>query len=407
MKPDQDQTPIIRQTPVLITSAVLIGLGGIVFVTQAMGAHPERVWMAYLINFLLWSAISQGGLLFSAVMHITRARWSASMAGVAEAFSAFFPISLILFLVLLLGKTYLFPWIGQDLHGKEVWLNTGFLFTRDALGLLVLYALGGAYLYYALGFKLSDHPPDNGLRRWFYRVWNRHEPDMEKRSARMTFFSILYILAFVVVLSLIGYDWVMAADPHWYSTLFGAYTFVKAFYVGLGGIIILASFLKLKSPSAVPLADAHFHDVGKLFLGFCLVWADFFYCQFLVIWYGNIPEESAYIIERTLRDPYRVVAWTVFAISFLLPFFILLNRRIKMMPRAMTLLCTVVIAGIWLEHLLLLAPALQPHAESVSVGLTEAAVTLGFFGLMLAAVTLFLNRFPELVMTGSRSVMED
>ena len=101
----------------------------------------------------------------------------------------------------------------------------------------------------------------------------------------MTFFCILYILAFVSVLSLIGYDLVMATDPHWYSTLFGGYTFVKAFYVGLGGIIILASFLKLKSPSAVPLADSHFHDVGKLFFGFCLVWADFFYCQFLVIWY--------------------------------------------------------------------------------------------------------------------------
>jgi len=80
------------------------------------------------------------------------------MAGVAEAFSAFFPVSFLLFLVLAIGKTHIFPWIGQDLHGKEVWLNTGFLLTRDALGLLVLYVLGGAWLV-------------SLARRIFWQLW--------------------------------------------------------------------------------------------------------------------------------------------------------------------------------------------------------------------------------------------
>jgi len=65
-------------------------------------------------------------------------------------------------------------------------------------------------------------------------------------------------------------------DPHWISTLFGAYNFVKAFYLGLGGLIILASFLSIKKGKASGLTESHFHDIGKLFFAFCLLWADFF-----------------------------------------------------------------------------------------------------------------------------------
>ncbi len=115
----------------------------------------------------------------------------------------------------------------------------------------------------------------------------------------MTVYGNLYILAFALVLSLIGFDLVMSMDPHWYSTLFGAYTFVKAFYVGLGAVIILASLLHLHPKVDFLLPPSSFHDIGKLFFAFCMLWGDFFYVQLVVIWYGNIPEETAYMIQRT------------------------------------------------------------------------------------------------------------
>jgi hypothetical protein len=213
----------------------------------------------------------------------------------------------------------------------------------------------------------------------------------------MTVFGILYILAFAIILSLIGYDLVMGADPHWYSTLFGAYTFVKAFYVGLGGLIILASFLHLNPDVGFKLKPAQFHDVGKLFFAFCLVWADFFYCQLVVIWYGNISEETAYVIERTMGGPWRPLAWFVFIICFILPFIILLNKKVKTKPQFMSILCAVVIMGIWLEHLLLLGPALNHHASSLPLGLADGLIFLGFLSLIALAVMYFLNLFPELL----------
>ena len=123
----------------------------------------------------------------------------------------------------------------------------------------------------------------------------------------MTIWGGFYILAFALVLSLIGYDLVMSMDPHWISTLFGAYHFVKAFFVGLGALIILAAFVRIRNGDASGLEKAHFHDIGKLFFAFCLLWADFFYVQLMVIYYGNIPEETHYVIIRTMLDRKSVV----------------------------------------------------------------------------------------------------
>ncbi len=385
-----------KKLGLLIAALVVVGFGAFVF--NIASGHPERAWQAYLINFLLWSAIAQGGLLFSTIMTTTRARWSGPLSGVSAAFAGFFPISFILFLGLFLGARYVFPWShGHDLHGKEIWLNLPFLFTRDCIGLLMLYGLGFVYLFYALQLKIEPTDASGFMRSVFDRLRGEQAPDMEQVQKRMNLFSILYMLAFTLVLSLIGYDLVMAADPHWISTLFGAYTFVKAIYVGLGGLIILAAVLHLSPGSAFRLPASNFHDIGKLFFAFCLMWADFFYVQLVVIWYGNIPEETAYVIERLMVMPWRNLAVVVFAVCFVLPFFILLNRKVKMMPGFMIAICSVTIVGIWFEHVLLLGPALTHSSEGLPLGFSDILISLGFFGLMLSAVVVAFKQFPELV----------
>ena len=365
----------------LFLALVFVGLGAFLF--QVLGQHPEKAWQAYLVNFILWSAIAQGGLLFSVVLHVTKARWGRPLQGLSEAFAAFFPISFVLFLLLFPGRAYIFPWLDGDLHGKEEWLTIPFLFARDAAGLLILYGLGFAYLTHGLKLKRSHG-----------------EASVKSREAcrnRMSVIGVLYIMAYALVLSLLAFDLVMSADPQWISTLFGPYAFVKAFYMGLGGLIIVAAVVHLRHGEASALNPSHFHDLGKLFFGFCMLWADFFYCQFLVIWYGNLPEETNYIIQRTMTLPWSRLAWVVFILSFVIPFLILLNKQVKTKPRFMIGLCSLVFVGIWLEHFLLLGPALSPGAESLPMGMMEVLITLGFLGLMAMAVRFALGRFPELL----------
>ncbi len=389
-----------QKSPIGWISIVLIIIGLGAFIYGIRSPHPEKAWQAYLINFLLWSAIAQGAVLFSAVMHMTKARWSGPLSALSESFAAFFPLSFVLFLILFLGRTHIFPWLHEDLHGKEVWLNIPFLFTRDCIGLLILYAIGFAYLYNALQLRADTNQAQGAFRQMIHKGWIRNNRSIEQVKKKMTVWAGLYILAFTLVLSLIGYDLVMSMDPHWISTLFGGYSFVKAFYLGLGALIILAAITQIRKGKASGLEPSHFHDIGKLFFAFCLLWADFFYVQLTVIWYGNIPEETYYVIERTVMVPWSKLAWTVFIVCFIIPFVILINKKIKSKPVFMVILCSVIIIGFWLEHLLLLAPALSHGAHALSLSVSDGLITVGFFGLMVMAVRYFLRRFPNIDASG-------
>jgi len=388
----------------LFTLGALLAAAGLAaFLAGLLGPHPQRAWQAFLINFLLWSAMAQGALLFSAVTHTAKARWAGPLSGLAEAFAGFFPLSFVCFLALLLGRNHLFPWLHEDLHGKEIWLNIPFLFTRDGIGFLILYGIGWAYLSQDLKLKIGSSGPGGGLRRLLAGQIPQNDADIKRVHRRKNLWGGLYCFAFALVLSLIGFDLVMSMDPHWVSTLFGAYHFVKAFYVGLGALIILAAIVHLRRGGSAAISAAHFHDVGKLFFAFCLLWADFFYVQLTVIWYGNIPEETSYVILRTVTPPWDALAWGVFIVCFIIPFIVLINRRVKTMPGAMIALCGMVILGIWLEHLLLLGPALNHSAAELPLGVTDGMVFIGFLGLMVLALAYTLKTFPELLPSGSEA----
>ena len=390
-------SPAAPRRSVFAIAAVLTAAGLVAFLVGAAGQEPGRAWQAYFINFLLWSSVAQGAVLFSAVTCITRARWSGPLDGLSGAFTGFFPLSFVLFLVLYLGNTHVFPWVHEDLHGKDVWLNIPFVFARDGAGLLILYIIGFMFLRQALRLRIEPGAAVSGLRRMVAGPAPRDPADADCIRTRMTRWAGVYCFTFAVVLSLIGFDLVMSMDPHWVSTLFGAYHFVKAFYLGLGALIILAAIVTLRQGSLSGLHDRHFHDVGKLFFAFCLLWADFFYVQLTVIWYGNIPEETHYVILRTILPPWNSLAWTVFIMAFIIPFIVLINKRVKTRPRFMMALCATVIVAMWLEHLLLLGPAWGPAAAAVPLSLSDGLIFIGFLGLMALAVAGMLKTFPELV----------
>lgn len=386
--------PTRRAPIVLLAGFAAVGL--IAFLSGSLGDSPGRAWQSFLINFLLWSSVAQGAVLFSAVTRVVKARWSGPLSGLSEAFAGFFPVSLVLFAGLLAGREHVFPWLHQDLHGKEVWLNLPFLFTRDGAGLVLLYACGIAVLRCDLQLKADPAAPASRLRRLVIGRVPVTPADADRVRSRLVRWSGIYCFLYALVLSLIGFDLVMAMDPHWWSTLFGGYHFVKAFYLGLGALIVLAALRSIRDREGSGVTDRHFHNLGKLFFAFCLLWADFFYVQLNVIWYGNIPEETYYVILRTVLPPWNRLAWTVFILCFIIPFAVLINRRVKSMPRAMLALCAMITIGLWLEHLLLIGPTLNPGAAELPIGLTDGLVFLGFLGLMGLAVAFTLHRFPEL-----------
>lgn len=120
---------------------------------------------------------------------------------------------------------------------------------------------------------------------------------------------------------------------------------------------------------------------------------EIFYSQFLVIWYGNLPEETHYIIERTQHQPWAMLAYSVLILAFVGPFIILINKKIKMMPKAIRWVALSILLGIWLERILLIAPSVV-GGHSFPIGWIEISMTVGFLGLFLLAIQTFWNKYP-------------
>ena len=199
---------------------------------------------------------------------------------------------------------------------KAPWLNTPFFFAREGVGLL---ALARAAVLLAYNSVKSDLEYIEGCR----------EPGgPPTRSGRP--FPSLYIILYAFVMTLVAFDMMMSLSREWFSTLFGAYYFVVSFYAGLAFLAILSAFGVKKMKMDKVIAKKQFHDIGKLLFAFCVVGMDFFYVQFLVIWYGNLPDETRYVIWRVIYDPWAALAWTVLIVVFVIPFVVLLFRRIKL-----------------------------------------------------------------------------
>ncbi len=374
-----------RRKGLLLLFSALVIIGIIAFFIGMSGSHPERAWECYLINFVFWTGLTAGCVLFSAAMVMTEAKWGRPLKRLAEAPGAFLPVAFILFWAIYFGRESIFKWLHEPVPAKAAWLNEGFLFARDGIALFVLAAVCLALIYHSIQGDLKALSRGQGS-----------DPAGEV-SARhykaQTILSPIYGILYAFILSLVAFDLVMSLEPEWYSTLFGAYYFIGSFYTGLAFLFLLA-LAAVRSPGIGDyIKPKQFHDLGKLMLGFCLMTADFFYTQYLIIWYGNLPDETRFVIQRVREQPWNTIAWTVLFVCFAVPFVVLLNRKVKMKAVPMFILSSLIILGMWLNGFLLVAPSIW-KGKGLPLGVYEVCITAGFFGLVALCVTLFLGRYP-------------
>ena len=372
-------TPFAVPSWLTILFAVLILTGAGAFLSGVLGADPLRAWQAYLVNFLFWTGLSFGAVFFVAVLNMTSATWGRPLKRLGEAFGAYLPVGFVLFWVLWFGREELFPWILNPVPGKEAWLNAPFLFARNGLGLLLLTLISLAMIYFSIrGDKewtdSTENPPDIN--------WNRQR-----------ILSPVLGISYGFVLTLMAFDLVMSLDRHWYSTLLGGYFLVGCFYTGVAALCFLSLVLAGTEGLKEQINPRTFHDMGKLVLAFCLFTGYLFYAQFLTIWYGNLPEETRYVILRVKLTPWEPLAWVVLFMIFAIPFFVLLSRRIKVKRVPMIILSLVIMAGMWLEKFILVAPSLWKE-QTIPLGVREILITAGFAGVAGLSVALFLKRTP-------------
>jgi hypothetical protein len=183
----------------------------------------------------------------------------------------------------------------------------------------------------------------------------------------------------------------MSLDPHWYSTIFGVYSFSRSLLAGFALLALAAVMLRRSGLLPSMVTAEHLHDLGKLLFAFTAFWAYIAFSQYFLIWYGNIPEETAWFHER-LSGRWEWVSVLLAVGHFALPFLFLLSRRTKRNP------LTLAAAATWLllMHLVdvywLVLPSL--HGVSRQPALADAGALLAVGGAWLAVLGSLLRRKP-------------
>ncbi|HEX2164426.1 MAG TPA: hypothetical protein VHM02_10795 [Thermoanaerobaculia bacterium] len=357
----------------LVWPAAIAGVVLVAAVAFLAGGDPQRVWGGYLVAYLYFLTLSLGGLFFVLALHACRAGWGVVVRRLAEHLAATLPVFALLFVPLAFAAPHLFSWFSPEarqadhlLSLKAPYLDPGFFWARAAVYLVAWSLLGW----------------------WFRRASLAQDASGEPRATRrMQTVAAPAIVVYALTFTFAAFDWVMSLDPHWYSTIFGVYLFAGA-AVGVCAVLSLAA-MWLERPAGGargPLAGLvtieHYHDLGKLLLAFVVFWAYVAFSQFMLIWYGNIPEETLWFFHRW-EHGWKPVSIALAVGHFGLPFFVLLLRVVKRRRPLLAAISVWMLVVHYLDLYWLIVPALSP--ESPAPRLADLVAFAGVGAVWLAA----------------------
>jgi len=358
--------------------AVLAIVGTVSFTILAHGGSHARAWRAFHVNWLYWTGLSQAGILFAATQVISKSRWSHSLRRIAEASAAFLPISFVLFLVLWLGRVHVFPWIAAPVEEwpKSLWLRDWFVFGRVGVGLLFMYGLSFWFVHDSLRADVATGE------------------ELARIEARLTRLAPGLVVTYAVVMSIVAFDFIMSLAPHWLSNLLGAYFFMAAWLAALMTLALTTIFWRRHLGLEALVTPRILHDLGKLCFGFSVFWMYLFFSQFIVIWYGNMPEETSFMMLRLASQPWRPIGILTVILVFLIPFWGLMGVVPKKTPAILGTFAVISLVGLWLDRWVFVVPSIVQSAARAPLGWPELLVTAGFLGLWGLAHVWFAKRYP-------------
>lgn len=324
---------------------------------------------AYFLNYVFFLSISLGALFFVLLQHLTRAGWSVIVRRVAETMAALLPFLALLLIPVLLGMHHLYHWsdavaVAQDpvLTGKAGFLNPTFFVIRMVIYFGIWSAL--AWFFYR-NSTIQDGNGDINL------------------SLKMERFSAPGMVFFGLSINFAAFDLLMSLDPHWFSTIFGVY-FFSASVVGFFAMLpLLTGFLQHHGILRRAITIEHYHDMGKLLFAFVVFWAYIAFSQYMLIWYGNLPEETGWFLKRQ-SGPWLWVSLILLFGHFIIPFLALLSRKPKRRPRLLLLACLWMLVMHWVDLYWLIMPTF--HENSLVFGPYEILSFLGLGALCVAAI---------------------
>ena len=352
------------------------------------GSTGQRLWANLLVNGYFFFSISLAALFFLALQYVSEMAWGVTTQRIFQSIMAFMPIGAGALLVVFIGSTmhwnHLYHWMSEGvmdpssdnydaiIAGKSFYLNQPFFWARTILYFSV-------WMYFANWFR------KNSLKEDKLNLEGSVSPVYKKAIIK----GILFISFFAYTSSSSAWDWIMAIDVHWFSTMFGWYCFSGMWVSMMIVAVVLVQYLK-KNGYLKEVNSSHIHDLGKWMFAISCLWSYIWFCQFMLIWYSNIPEEVTYYIQRF--NDYRGLYIGTFFVNFMLPFFILISRDAKRNGIFLIPVALIIFLGHWVDVLVMVLPGtLFNHGH---LGAVEIGMFMIFLGTFIFMVLRALSKAP-------------
>lgn len=316
---------------------------GAVLSLAGLAVQPSATWGGVLLGGFLLASLALAGPLLLAFALLARARWATALRRIPEAMGAALPVAAAFALLLCLGLPLLYEWshgatLAGDPHAaaRRTWLTIPGFVLRTGIAFLAWSLL---------------------IRRLRSAVAAREAAGQAADGGRALRVSALFVAVFALTFSVLCYDWLMSLDAHWYSTIFAVYHLGGLAAAGLAAAILLALYLERQGPLRGVLRDDHLHDLGKLLFAFTLFWAYAWYCQYMLIWYTDIPEETAWYAVRH-QGHWWLLVRTSLALKWAVPFLLLMARTTCRSRKVVGGVAVVVLVGHLLDLWVHVGPAL-------------------------------------------------
>jgi molybdopterin-containing oxidoreductase family membrane subunit len=366
------------------------------------GINNPIYWAFYITNFVFWIGISHAGTLISAILRLVNAGWRRPVTRCAEVITAFALMIGAMFPIIHLGRPWLFFWLMPYPSNRQIWPNFRSPLVWDFFAI-------STYLTGSVLFLVLPMIPDfalirdrtTGMRRRIYGAlalgWQGTPKQWHRLESAMSIMAIAIIPVAVSVHTIVSFDFSMAPVPMWHSTMFGPYFVAGAIFSGIAGLIIAMAALRRFLHLEEYLHPIHFQNLGKLLLMMSLLWGYFVFAERLTVWYGNESAEVA-VLRVTQKGSFAPLYWTMVVCNFVVPFFILSQRRLRTVTGCVIASFGVLI-GMWLERFLIVVPSLGHKYLSYSWGHyrprpVEIIITVATFAAMTLLYTLFSKFVP-------------
>ena len=335
----------------------------IIFFTDE--AYAPRFWSNFLLNTVFFTGIAFIALFTTSAMITAYSGWQVAFKRVWEAYSQFVIVGLVLMVIIIIGMFggfhHLYHWADsasvehdEIMQGKSGFLNKG---VYTAATILIL----GAWYFFARKLRALSIEEDRNANGDYstYRTVKKYAAGFLPLAA--------------VTSAIVVWLWVMSVDAHWYSTLFAWYA-TASWFVSMLALTIL-TLLYLKSIGYFPnVSVEHFHDLGKFLFGFSIFWTYLWFSQYMLIWYGNVGEETIYFHNQ--RSNYPTLFYGTLVINFVIPFFVLLRNDTKRKKGTLVVASVLILIGHWMDFFLMIKPGVL-HTYHELAGHGEGHTLLG------------------------------